>query len=521
MVRFSLAICTAAILTLLLVGKLPAQQSPVFHLSFDSAIRDKPFTGRVYLFFSRSNPDPRTGPNWFSPDPFLAKDVTNWQPNSPLPISLNDPDALIFKGEHFPRSFAGHHVQAVARFDPWQREIGTGPGNGYSQTITIEETTQPLQLSIDSLVQERPFAETRWGKLFQVPSKQLTSFHDREVSLRATVRLPASYYDHPSRRYPVIYTIPGFGGDHRKIGPNRYLDPVQNPTPETNPEGIEFIRVLLDPNCPLGHHVFADSANNGPVGAAFTQEFIPALDQEFRTIPHPTARFVAGHSSGGWSSLWLQITYPRLFGGVWSTAPDPVDFQDFQNINIYEPNTSMWVDSQGNLRPLAQQNGQPIVWYRDFDMMEQVLGPGGQLHSFDAVFSPRHENGQPAPLWDRKTGLIDPTIAQEWRKYDIRHILETNWPTLSPHLAGKLHVFMGDADTFYLAGATRNLKKSLAKLESDAHIEIFPGRDHSNLLSRQLREQIDSEIAKTFREHHPNWPAQSAPQPTKPAAANP
>lgn len=506
MVRFSLGICTAAILTILLVVQLPAQQSPVFHVSFDSAIHEKPFTGRIYLFFSRSNSEPRTGPNWFAPEPFLAKDVTNWQPNSPLPLSLNDPDILLFKGDHFPKTFAEYHVQAVARLNPWQREVGTGPGNGFSQVVTIDQTTEPLHLSINSLVQERPFAETAWGKLFESPSKLLSRFHNRDVTLRATVRLPASYYDHPNRHYPVIYTIPGFGGDHRKIGQNRYLDPVQSPVPETNAAGVEFIRVLLDPNCPLGHHVFADSANNGPVGAALTQEFIPALDQHFRTIPEPTARFLTGHSSGGWSSLWLQITYPHLFGGVWSTAPDPVDFHDFQNIDIYEPNTSMWVDSQGNLRPLAHRGGEPIIWYRDFDAMEQILGPGGQLHSFEAVFSPRGENGEPLPLWDRKTGRIDPVIAQEWRKYDIRHNLETKWHILAPQLAGKLHVFMGDEDTFYLAGAVRNLKRTLAELGSDAHIEIVPGRDHSNLLTPHLREQIDSEIAETFLKHHPNWP---------------
>src|SRR5690606_29624520 len=134
--------------------------------------------------------------------------------------------------------------------------------------------------------------------------------------------------------------------------------------------------VMLDPSCPLGHHVFADSENNGPVGEALITELIPEFDRQFRSIPQSDARFLTGHSSGGWSTLWLQITYPDVFGGVWSTAPDPVDFRDFQRINIYRPGENMYVDAQGGRRPLARVNGRTALWYDDFDWMEHVLGPG-------------------------------------------------------------------------------------------------------------------------------------------------
>jgi S-formylglutathione hydrolase FrmB len=263
-------------------------------------------------------------------------------------------------------------------------------------------------------------------------------------------------------------------------------------------QDVEFLHVMLDPNCPLGHHVFADSVNNGPVGEALITELIPAFEKAYRIVAAPHARFLTGHSSGGWSSLWLQITYPEVFGGTWSTSPDSVDFRDFQRIDMYAAGENTYRDAHGERRPIARANGQPVLWYDDFCRIEDVLGHGGQLHSFEAVFSPRGENGRPLLAWNRETGAVDAAVAETWKKYDIRLILEQNWPTLSPKLTSKLHVFMGSEDTFYLDGATRLLKESLARLGSDAVVEIHEGKDHGTLLSRELRARITREMSRAF-----------------------
>jgi hypothetical protein len=141
-----------------------------------------------------------------------------------------------------------------------------------------------------------------------------------------------------------------------------------------------------------------------------------------------------------------------------------------------------------------------LLRYKPFSDMEFVLGRGGQLQSFEAVFSPKGKDGQPMPLWDRKTGIIDPAVAKAWQRYDIRMILEANWKTLGPKLAGKIHVYMGDEDTFYLDGATRLLQKSLKELKSDAVVEMFPGRDHGNLIDAALRKRIAGEMAAKSKE---------------------
>ncbi len=174
--------------------------------------------------------------------------------------------------------------------------------------------------------------------------------------------------------------IPGFGGDHF-MAP-RFAEGRRMAM------GSELIRVLLDPDCGTGHHVFADSATNGPRGAALVEEFIPYIEKTFPVVADPRARLLTGHSSGGWSSLWLQVTYPDVFGGTWSTSPDPVDFRDFQRIDLYARGENMYRDRKGQRRPIARMGTIPMLWYDNFCRMDDVIGWGGQLGSFEAVFSP-------------------------------------------------------------------------------------------------------------------------------------
>src|SRR5262249_5457035 len=306
-----------------------------------------------------------------------------------------------------------------------------------------------------------------------------------------------SYSKNQEQRFPIVYEMPGFGGNH-------FMAHGALARNATEVAGIDMVHVMLDPDCRLGHHVFADSDNNGPYGRALIDELIPAIEGKFPALGTAGARFVTGHSSGGWSSLWLQITYPDFFGGVWSTAPDPVDFRDFQRVNIYSPKNNLFTDEAGKPRPLARKGEKVVLYYKAFSDMEQVLGHGGQLESFEAVFSPRGKDGKPVRLWERATGTIDPAVAKAWQRYDIRMVLENNWPALAPKLTGKIHVYMGAADNFYLEGAAVLLKDSLARLGSDAVVEIFPDRDHGTLVDQPLRQRIAKEMAEQFRRNFKN-----------------
>jgi S-formylglutathione hydrolase FrmB len=462
-----------------------------FHVSFDRTAYPREFTGRVYvMLFGSGTTSLQPGPNWFSPKPFFARDVKNWKPGEVLVFersALGYPVTVdrIPKGDY--------SVQAVMDLAPNARSFSRGPGNVYTvqPKVAIDPaTTGAITLKLDKVFAEPVFNETERIKLVDIESKLLTAFHGKSIHLRAGVCLPESYAASPNRKYPVVYEIPGFTGTHFM---------ASGALSKTNLAGVEVIHVMLDPDCYLGHHVFADSANNGPCGKALIEELIPAIESKFRAVGKPGARAVCGHSSGGWSSLWLQVTYPDFFGGVWSTAPDPVTFTDFQRIDIYRPGENMFTDRDGKPRPIARMGGRPMLWVKGFSDMEVVMGHGGQLRSFEAVFSERGPDSQPKQLWDRKTGTIDLDVAKSWEKYDIRLVLQRNWKTLGPRLQGKLHVYMGEMDNFYLDGATRLLKTALAELGSDAVVELFPGKDHGSLMTKEMRARIAREMAAMFK----------------------
>jgi hypothetical protein len=474
------------------------QAAPLeFQLTLDPRTGPEPATGRVYVFLSATEPRGLpAGPRWFDPEPFCACQVKDWRPGqtirltagmvSAFPVPLSAPA----KGDCW--------LQAVLDRDRGVRSFSAAEGNVYSRPVRLGKTgaRAATSLVLDQVYHEPAFKETPRVKLVDIPSRLLSAFHHRPARLRAGVVLPKSFATQPGRQYPVVYEIPGFGGNHFAAVRAAQRD-------ASDVAGVEMLYVVLDPNCRWGHHVFADSENNGPCGRALIEELIPHIEKAFRGLGMPAARFVTGHSSGGWSSLWLQVAYPDFFGGVWSTAPDPVDFRDFQRINLYAPGVNMFVDEQGKPRPLARRGNKVAIWYRPFSDMEEVMGHGGQLGSFEAAFSQRGPDGRPARLWDRRTGRVDPAVARTWERYDIRLILEHNWPVLGPKLAGKIHVYMGEQDTFYLEGATRLLKETLARLGSDAVVELFPGRDHGTLLDRGLRQRIAQEMAEQYRRR---WP---------------
>ena len=429
-----------------------------FHLRFPASKRAEPFTGRVYVMLTAGDMKQLLGgPNWFRPEPFFAVDVKDVKPGTAMVIdktALGHPLTLdkLRKGTYT--------IQAVMDLRPNSAQFSRAPGNlyGIERQALDPATTGVVELTLDQVVPERPFKETARVKIVDIESKLLTKFNGRPTRLRAGVALPESYAGQAKKSYPVVYEIPGFSGDH--FSAFRSI-----PRGDTSLDGVEVIQVVLDPNCHHGHHVFADSANNGPCGKALIEELIPAIEKRFRAIPKPAARLLTGHSSGGWSSLWLQVTYPDFFGGVWSTAPDPVDFRDFQRIDLYRAGENMFVDAKGVRRPIAR----------------------------------RGEDGYPKRVWDRKTGAVDTKVAKSWEKYDIRLVLERNWKTLGPKLRGKIHVYMGDMDTFYLEGATRLLGQSMKKLGSDAAVELFAGKDHGSLMDRAMRQRIAKEMAATLR----------------------
>jgi S-formylglutathione hydrolase FrmB len=333
-------------------------------------------------------------------------------------------------------------------------------------------------------------------------SPLLSRFYGRVIHMRAVVVLPPSYSG-TSRRFPTVYLIPGFGATADDLpssfGGMLWSDMSAQRAPE-------MIYVLLDESLPTGTHEFADSVNNGPWGAALVSELIPYLESKYRMDAKPAGRLLTGHSSGGWATLWLQITHPEFFGGVWSTAPDPVDFRSFTGPDIVDAQagSNFYLKSDGSPWMLVRMHGKDAESLRDYAQLEHVLGDyGGQMSSFEWVFSPRGDDGRPLPLFDRATGEIDPTVARAWEKYDISRLLRDHWNTLGPKLKGKIHIYVGMADSFHLESSVALLDQRLKELGTDAEITYLPGRSHFDLYDGGLSIQIAKEMYSVARARQP------------------
>jgi hypothetical protein len=244
-----------------------------------------------------------------------------------------------------------------------------------------------------------------------------------------------------------------------------------------------MIWVFLDESSPTGTHEFADSVNNGPWGQALTTELIPELESHYRMDGRTKGRFLNGHSSGGWATLWLQTRYPKMFGGTWSTSPDPSDFHDFTGVDLYAANANIYRKPDGSAYPLVRDHDKVLGTFEQFSRLERVLGAyGGQLASFDWVFSPRGKDGRPVPMFNRDTGAIDPAVVAYWRDhYDIAYRLQQQWPQLKADLNGKIHLYVGTADTFYLDGAAHKLQTVLDGLHAKSEFHFLPNRTHFDL----------------------------------------
>ena len=507
-------LAAAACCVALLAAGAPPSRHLFIRVALGSGFK-KPVSGRLLVFLQ-----PGKGAAQIDADPFhpeavsiAAKEVHDLVPGGSVDV---DTDDIAYPSGFSQRPPGDYQAQAVLDVNHSYNYSGREAGDPISKVSSLahfgEFSAAEVLLTLTDTAPERPPRKSSLSdaerqlaeKAIQTEdlvSPALSKFWGRPIHLRALVVEPPGYATAGNRKYPAVYFTHGFGGQLkylRPMGERLYQHMVEKKMPG-------MVWVMLDESSPTGTHEFADSVNNGPWGRALTTEFIPYLELRYRLDRRPGARFLNGHSSGGWATLWLQVTYPKIFGGTWSTSPDPSDFHDFTGPDIYAPHANMYHRPDGSLYPIIRDNGKVLMTMQSFAHMEAVLGRyGGQLASFEWVFSPRGAGGRPMPLFDRTTGDIDPLVAQAWQKYDIVHVLTTNWPRLAPYLNGKIHVIVGTADTFYLDGPARRLKTALDSLHARAQVTFIEGRTHMDLYKvgqdpNGLYDRISTEMYQTWQ----------------------
>ena len=480
----------------------PAQNST---LRFQITTSLPEASGRLFVVIARrGQPEPRTligeaGDD--APIMLLGTDVKNLGPGGTAGIDRSAAtfDSLISSLDALP---AGDYAVQTVLHTNSDLNSPNAPGDRYSDAAGLhldphQAGTVKLQLTHTVPPDQLP-PEDEYVKYVKIQSDLLSRFHGRPMFLRAGVILPKDYA--ADRSFPLRVHIGGYGTRYTSIqrlmarnSEFRRMWLADN-TPR-------FIFLQLDGDGPYGDPYEINSDNNGPYGDAVTQELIPYVEKMFHGIGKPYARVLDGGSTGGWVSLALKVFYPDFFNAVWSSCPDGVDFRGFQIINIYKDQNA-YKDDLGRDRPSKRDaSGRVEFTIRHECQMENVMGSGDswtmsgqQWGAWNATYSPRGRDGRPVPLWDPKTGVIDKSVVDHWKKYDLRLVLEQNWKTLGPKLRGKIHISVGEADSYYLEIGVHFLDEFFKKADppADARIVYGPGKGHcwSNLSESQMMQQM-------------------------------
>jgi hypothetical protein len=522
-----------SIFSIFVTTKSSAQNasSPKFEITFPASLDKGPIDGRLLLLISTSTEgEPRFQINEdLNTQQVFGVDVDGWKPGeakmmdqgaygyprrslADVPAGEYTVQALLHRYETFKRA-DGHTVKL-----PMDRGEGqqwnSAPGNLYStpKRMRIDAHT-PISIALDKVIPPiEPPRDTKYIKHIKIQSERLTKFWGRPMHLGAHVLLPEGFDAHPEARYPLVIFhghFPANFGGFREQPPDPNLKPDYNQRFKisgynrivqehahqfykewTGPNFPRFIIIEIQHANPYYDDSYAvNSANLGPYGDAITYELIPEIEKRFRGIGQGWARFLYGGSTGGWEAMAVQVFYPEEYNGSWAACPDPIDFRAYTVVNIYEHENAYYADSKWKRMPRPGKRnylGELSATVEDMNHMELALGTnsrsGGQWDIWQAVYSPVGSDGYPKPIWDKLTGKIDRSVAEYWREnYDLVHILKRDWAKLGPRLAGKINIYVGEADNFFLNNAVYLAEDFLKTTKTPAfggEIDYEPRAEH-------------------------------------------
>jgi hypothetical protein len=442
-------------------------------------------------------------------------DVEDWKPGTPrvvdgkafgYPVRLLSQvkpgdyfvQALLHKYETFRR--ADGHVVKLPMDRGEGQQWNRAPGNLYSKPVKMRidpASSQTIRISLDQEIGpiELP-KDSKYIKHVRIQSERLTKFWGRPMYLGAHVLLPHGFDEHPEARYPLIINHGHFPADFDGFR-------TEPPDPNLKPDYIErfklsgynrivqeeayafykkwtsadfprFLLIEIQHANPYYDDSYAvNSENVGPYGDAIMYELLPHIEKQFRGIGQGWARFTYGGSTGGWEALAAQIYYPDELNGAFGACPDPIDFRAYTTIDIYKDKNAYFTEGPHARVPKPAKRdylGHISATQESINHYELALGTksrsGQQFDIWEAVYSPVGKDGYPMRLFDKVTGAIDAAVAERWKKYDLRHVVETNWPALGPKLRGKLFIYCGDMDNYYLNNAVYQMEDFLKQAQN-------------------------------------------------------
>lgn len=500
-----------------------ADNGPSFAVSFPASRSSAPLDGRIILLLSKDGTrEPRAQ---FDDDAILTSpyifgvNVENLKPGQAAVI---DSSAYGWPAQSLSNVKPGDYfVQAVINlYETFHRADGSivklppdkgegqqwnlKPGNLYSRPIKVhldpahtDRTTLVLDQEIAAIP---PKSNSEFVKHVMIKSELLSKFWGRPMYIGAHVLLPWGFATHPNAHYPLMVFHGHFPDDISEFSTTP-PDPSEKPVYSerfhiagynliAEQAAYDFYRKWVSPHFPryivieIEHanpyyddSYAVNSANLGPYGDAINKELIPYIERAYRGLGQGWARFTYGGSTGGWEALATQVFYPDMYNGSFAACPDPIDFRAYTVIDLYNDKNAYALEGQAASieRPEARNYlGEVFATQRDANHIELALGDhsrsGQQYDIWQAVFGPEGADGYPRPIWDKQTGDIDHAVADYWREhYDLSNIIKRDWATLGPKLAGKIHIYVGSADTYYLNDAVYYAQDVLEALKNPAY----------------------------------------------------
>src|SRR5713101_6639817 len=519
-------LCFAIMMIVALPSSAASAKAPEFALSIPAERSAQPLDGRMLLLLST---DPSAEPRMqigLSPNTQMVfgVDVDSLPPGQIVTLdeqaygypvrSLRD----VKPGEYFVQAVF-HRFETFHRSDghtvklPMDRGEGQhwniAPGNLYStpQKITLGPSGGPIAIVLDQEIPPiPPPQDTKYIHHLKIQSALLTKFWGRPVFLSANVLVPEGFDEHPNVHFPFIINEDHFNADFsgfRTEPPDPNLKPdyserfhISGYNRIQQEEAYKFYQQWIAPGFPrvliadINHanpyyddSYAVNSANLGPYGDAIETELIPAIEKQFRGIGQGWARFAYGGSTGGWESLAVQIFYPEHYNGAFVACPDPVDFHAYMTRDLYKDENMFFL--QGANKRVEQPAmrdymGHTLISMRDNIAYEAALGDHGrsgeQFDIWQAVYSPVGADGYPQPIFDKATGEIDHNVAAYWKEhYDLDAKLQRDWATLGPKLQGKIHLYVGSDDTYFLNDAVYLMEDFLKTTGTPGHGVPYEG----------------------------------------------
>lgn len=504
-----------------------------FEVTLPAGISKKPLDGRLFIMLSKN---PTREPRFQISDDegtqqIFGIDIEGWKPGTVMQLN---PDAFGYPVTSVAKIKSGAYtVQALLHlYETFKRKDGhvvklpmdrgegqhwnTAPGNIYSKPVVINYKNAPsfkTKIEINLIIPPiKEPADNKYVKHVKIQSKLLTEFWGRPMYLGAHILLPEGWDTHPNVKYPLAIFHGHFPDDFsgwRTTPPDSTLVPdtvkrfnligynkiVQQEAYDfykkwTGPDFPRVIAIEIQHANPYYDDSYAvNSENLGPYGDAITYELIPEIEKRFRGIGQGWARFLYGGSTGGWEALAAQVFYPDEYNGSYAACPDPIDFHHYMTVDLYNDKNAYYREGsfRRTLRP-GHRNylGHVDAMVRDMNYRELALGSksrsGDQWDIWEAVYSPVGKDGYPVRIFDKKTGMINQSVVSFWREnYDLTYIIQRDWPKIGSKLKGKIHLYVGDMDNYYLNNAVYSAEDMLKQLKNptcDCEVDYGDRAEH-------------------------------------------